>query len=427
MNDARTGIVEAESAVFGRKRRRRGAVVSCLRTLALMMATVSAPHASRAGYATVRGSLTRRENPPLGQETSGLAGPWGELTWHPFMLEPPFASFSDESVSGHAPVWSFDGLDAAALDGALHKAGLTEIQLRQVAEGTEPSTNQNRHTVHPSENLLLGLNPSQRTRVYALLRSGPGLYRYPFHIQRAYGAEWYAGVPLSDAARSMMDRLVYPEGTMLWFSDLSFACSKIEDPDTRRRLAAALMRQPAREVRLVVRDSGQAPALAAYWGEGGRVDDVAPLIESASHRPGAMLDLASLLPAFARERLNHFGVASPGRFEDCRWTALNFFNAVPDDRFLDATVVERTLLYEFDSIPSEYRLGDIILFRNDRGDVIHMCNYIADNLVFTKNGGNPNQPWMVCSLADVLDFYTLGGDAPEFLVLRRREPVSGGK
>jgi len=39
-------------------------------------------------------------------------------------------------------------------------------------------------------------------------------------------------------------------------------------------------------------------------------------------------------------------------------------------------------------------------------ELIHSCNYIADGIVFTRNGGSLEQPWMLTKLDAVVDYYS---------------------
>jgi hypothetical protein len=49
--------------------------------------------------------------------------------------------------------------------------------------------------------------------------------------------------------------------------------------------------------------------------------------------------------------------------------------------------------------------GDIIMFTKPDGSIIHSCVFIADDIVYTKNGASPNAPWILMSLSDVVAFY----------------------
>ena len=162
-------------------------------------------------------------------------------------------------------------------------------------------------------------------------------------------------------------------------------------------------------------------AAVAYWGQGRRNEQVRPLLEALT-REGAnqSMDVTPLLPPLAQKHLYTYPHDGRGKFLDCRWTALNFLADVPDDRFLQDDEIFRTLQDDYASVPEHFALGDIILLRNRAGQVIHMCNYVADNIVFTKNGGDPSQPWMLSTLHDVINFYTINGDTPAYLVLRHK-------
>jgi hypothetical protein len=49
--------------------------------------------------------------------------------------------------------------------------------------------------------------------------------------------------------------------------------------------------------------------------------------------------------------------------------------------------------------------GDILLLMNDKNEIKHSAVYLADDLVFTKNGNNYRQPWMIMHIPDLLATY----------------------
>jgi hypothetical protein len=67
--------------------------------------------------------------------------------------------------------------------------------------------------------------------------------------------------------------------------------------------------------------------------------------------------------------------------------------------------------------PSLY--GDVVLLMNDKQEVKHSAVYLADNLVFTKNGNNYRQPWMLMRIPDLLATYP--SSPPMRLVYMRRK------
>jgi hypothetical protein len=55
-----------------------------------------------------------------------------------------------------------------------------------------------------------------------------------------------------------------------------------------------------------------------------------------------------------------------------------------------------------------YRFGDVLFFMDgNTGNAIHSCVYLADDIVYTKNGRSPTQPWVIMKLDDVVSFYAM--------------------
>jgi hypothetical protein len=123
-------------------------------------------------------------------------------------------------------------------------------------------------------------------------------------------------------------------------------------------------------------------------------------------------EMEFLLPAFARTHLYTFPEAPAGsapRQQENLWMALNFFNDHPDDRYLrdgDAQKALRTD-YETTAVPPTY--GDLIALTSPGGGLLHVSVYVADDVVFTKSGEGPLQPWVLMKIPDMLaNFRSLG-------------------
>ena len=163
--------------------------------------------------------------------------------------------------------------------------------------------------------------------------------------------------------------------------------------------------------------------IAQYWGVGGQRKDILPLL-SALHRveKGCKLNVICLLPSFVRDHLyrHPFGSADAKAVkQDCFWSAFNFFNEQPDDHFNDMEYVRQVLDRDYYKVEQPSQLGDLILVTVDGQAVVHAAAYVADDLVFTKNGDDFRQPWMLMHMADMLDTYAVkypqnGGPKPQF-------------
>ena len=99
------------------------------------------------------------------------------------------------------------------------------------------------------------------------------------------------------------------------------------------------------------------------------------------------------------------GLGLKGRFPDCHWTSLNFFNIVPRDYFLDTRLAAAYLMENYAAVDaSAYRFGDVLCFL-DGGEGLHTCVYVADDIVLTKNGDGILAPWVLMQVKDVDSIY----------------------
>src|SRR5207248_1383191 len=122
---------------------------------------------------------------------------------------------------------------------------------------------------------------------------------------------------------------------------------------------------------------------------------------------GASVNISYLLPPFARVRLYTYARptdATAGR-QNCFWTALNFFNEDPDQRFVDADFAQRVLATDYEQVFGPAEFGDVISVRDPSGTPVHMCVYLADDVVFTKNGLDRIAPWVLMKMPDMLASY----------------------
>jgi hypothetical protein len=161
-------------------------------------------------------------------------------------------------------------------------------------------------------------------------------------------------------------------------------------------------------MKLRVTADTDATALTAYWKGIWRAKDIQPMLESLTETEvpgGVTMDIAQLLPQFARKRLNTYPMPDPSTpATDCYWTAMNFFRDPPDDRYYNSEVWQSELTTNY-TVVTQPAFGDVILFLRPDNLPIHAAVYIADDVVFTKNGGNDRQPWVLMKWDDLLARY----------------------
>jgi hypothetical protein len=210
---------------------------------------------------------------------------------------------------------------------------------------------------------------------------------------------------------------------MMLLADIDILLGQVTDSAEQMRMVKALARTPALWLSLHVSPGANVDPLAAYWGEHGRASEVRPLLAALANSPaGGLTGGVFLLPNFARDHLYKYPTESDWRKHNCYWSALNFFNDTSDDRFEKLADTGQEIEKNYRRIDqAAARMGDLVLLQTSSTSVIHACNYVADDLVFTKNGPGRNEPWVLMRLADVIDYYT-NQAAPTVAFYHRNTP-----
>ncbi len=221
--------------------------------------------------------------------------------------------------------------------------------------------------------------------------------------------EWFLNSGLSDELIRQIQPLIYKKKQVLCFSDLHLIFPAISSPLERIQLLQALHRAATYTLRLYVTPRDSFDSLIYYWGQGERIYNIEPILKSSFQQSAAtFLDVSYLLPDFARTRL--YTYVNPTRGDpsvrrDCHWASFNFFNDIPDDRYGRLTDLTSVTMKEYEIISSPARFGDVIFFVVPPNSAIHSCVYIADDIVFTKNGVGFGMPFVFERLSEVVDYY----------------------
>lgn len=274
---------------------------------------------------------------------AGQKGPWGELEYARINIEPTDEFVTEEEKSLGVTRWFFEGQSREQVLAFAREIGFTEAQQLALRNNSQWQDSAEGVVILPAGDLIMDLPAKVRARLYAVLaRSAQNnLHSWPFAFRPGGFAEWFEHSDLSPATIDLVKKVCYERGAALCVSDAPELCLRITDPAERHRLIKTLSRSTSLLMKLRVRPGTDISALASYWGRGWHVKDIEPLLGSLTKVPGGMtLDIAHLLPPFARKRLNCFPTPlEPGqRAPDCYWTAWNFFNDPPDDRYFDDAI-----------------------------------------------------------------------------------------
>jgi hypothetical protein len=366
------------------------------------------------------------------------AGPWGKLWYYDVLLAPSGNTLERLPPPAAEPVWTFAGVDRAAIIaiiGQVEMPGAVREQLLALFRDVRPDP-EGRLTVRPSLDLVLAVPRELRTRLFPHLVGGTSVTDYAQHIPFPAGFtidEWFDAGSLPETVRQAMLRLVYPAGNRVMLSDFGALYHLLETKPEQLSAQRAALRVPAVVVLLEKPTAAEVPALAAYW-RPGRHKSVSALLEAfaASGEDTRFLDIIHLLSPIEREFLNtYFTPTGPSLTPSCFWTAFNFGEEKPDDRYLvlpgrwteHESLAWRELTANFDAIPAPGRLGDIIGYRRKGvAAVVHVAVFIADGLVYTKNGATFSKPWHISRLDDLDELYLTEPDMERVYFRRRAAP-----
>lgn len=354
----------------------------------------------------------------IGSNHEVKPGPWGPLTYEPIILQPT-REYTAQSIDmrnwARGTVWDFEAGTKENVIDILIDAGIDPETASKLCSASfcrfDPVKSIAR--IVPPGETIVSLTDQQRQKLYPQLL--PKDDTNPFH--NPYSLPW-EGLEISlqmpttvnPAQVEYIRNLSYSRGSTRAFSDVNFLLATCENDEQRLDLLRFICRQRSVDLKLEIPVDSNPEELIQYWSARGRNPEVVQLIRSVlSNESITHLDVIHLLPPLPRRFLHLFPSPDYEGFSDaspdCFWTAFNFFAEQPSERYfayIDHVLAERY----FRSGPNQLEFGDLILFIDKKsGKKVHACNYIASNLVFTKNGRSLYRPWIITSLNDVVETY----------------------
>ncbi|WP_038158989.1 hypothetical protein [Verrucomicrobium sp. BvORR106] len=339
------------------------------------------------------------------------AGPWGQLKYYYIYLEAPVQFTAKFPMPNSVTKWCFEGLTEPDLRALFTRAGLPHALQQYLLEPKRTVVENGILTVFPPLPDLEAMTPTQREVIYGeLAKSDLNEYhKNPVLITANNVTEWLQGTKLSPELLEVIPKFTYRRGNILAFSDLSAVLNYAKTDKEAQDFFKTVTRTRTMILRLSVDENTDIQQLAAYWTGRNRYKDIEPILQSAKETESvALIDIIHLLPSMARRYLYTYPpmeLAIMGRMPDCHWTSLNFFNHYARQYFLDTRLAADHVLNSYDRVPAPYEFGDVLMFLDVHGQAIHSCVYIADDIVFTKNGENLVSPWLLMKLDDVKSIY----------------------
>ncbi len=352
---------------------------------------------------------------------------WGELMTLEIDLEQPEEYVSFEATTDRTAVWTFTDKTLKQTREILTECGMSPGLIDStLAPGKVEDTPQ-ATLVRPGDEAVAALPADVRARLYAILSQWPA-NRYmanPYHLPTEELPALLNANDVPAAALDLLKKLTYLQAGKRMFSDLEVVLHQIPSEKGRLQVLKMLTYQTAVLARLRLRPDSDVDKLLGYWGAmpGVRSKDLRPLLDSIRKTvDGGTISLLYLLPPFARERLYTFPLPSQAEDVkmDCHWTAMNFFSETPDPRFQDNAFASNYIKQNCYQIGKPSMIGDLVFLLNTKGEVIHSAVYIADDLVFTKNGINFAQPWILMRIPNMREAFTVT-EEPQIAYYRRKQ------
>ena len=356
--------------------------------------------------------------------------PWGRIEYQPIALDRPEEYFTNEVIEGANTVWSFRNHTEQQLDAYFSSLNPGSATLSQLTSRTNWKILPRTILVAPPPETVVSLQPETRKQLYSMLARNPENVPQarPFRFRLDGFNDWLAECGLPNEKVELVRKLTYVDGNSLCFADAP-AFSRLASPAETKLLVKCLWRVSTFVMKLHVDPSTDVDALMKYWGGFGADKTYRPLIESMSRVPGgSSINISYFFPPFARLRLYTYPDPRDPNIvrEDCFWSAMNFFNAAPDHGYFNPEYTKKVLSSDYAKVlDASKRFGDILMLLGHDGQALHMCVYVADDVVFTKNGANTQQPWVLMRISEMLAEYEK--DKPFQIVTYRRKtpPVLG--
>jgi hypothetical protein len=270
-------------------------------------------------------------------------------------------------------------------------------------------------SLYPELNDLLSLNQEVRSALYSeLAKFAENEYHHdPVFVLGNDVEDWLEDAPLNLEQKDLFKKFLWKRGNALVFSDIRILLTLAKNSEEVMNVFRAVTRVRSLLVELRIPLKTNRQDFMDYWSAGQTDSRRLTFLKAITERRAPQaVDITHFLPALMRERIYTFPdieLGLKGRFPDCHWTSLNFFNHAPRDYFLDTRLAAAHLMENYTPVEAPYHFGDVLCFL-DKGEGIHTCVYIADDIILTKNGDGILAPWVLMQIKDVDSIYRRSSD-----------------
>jgi hypothetical protein len=342
------------------------------------------------------------------------SGPWGDMQVWDIKIQQPEDYIGFFKLSSDGPFWNFGAASEKTVEHTLSSSGCSAALVRQLLDSRVAPGNDD-FVIRPPEKLLLSLDKKTRASLYLKLANNPQNF-YQANPILVPGGNFthllHGQIQNPERIQGMYQRLCYDRNGYTYFSDPEVILRTLgQDPKEREAFLKFLTTIRAVMASILVKPDTEIDLPVMYWGlatPGLRIKDLYPLFEAQKSLPGGgAIPVSSLLPERARVSLYKTPLApsSGETLPDCHFAALSFFSSNPDPRFADTNFVAQYLANNYYEIGKPSLTGDLVLLVNSRNVLVHTGVHLAGDIVYSKNGANIGQPWVLMRQKDMIGLF----------------------
>lgn len=342
-------------------------------------------------------------------------GPWGELYTVPFIIAAPDELIPVRALEAGGTHWIFKNSTVSEISNLLESAGMPSEQRSSLLAPEVALVKGIDLELVPTPEMVVALPAKAREALYRKLALSPENNSAFFFIHQDTLATRFDASGVASDTLSLFHRLCCKHGDYLVFGGLPAMLAQLPSYEEKVRFIKALTRQKTMLVRVRVTKESDLRALSEYWGKGIWAPNIRAILEGVERVPGGTFtSIMALLPPLPASQLYFYPIAQANaangipQVRDCHWTSLNFFRDSADTKSVDPAA---ELAANYFPIAGDPHYGDVILLTTPSGEALHSAVFIADDIVFTKNGSTSIYPWMLSTIPDLLKQYSF--HAPE--------------
>lgn len=357
--------------------------------------------------------------------TQAKPGPWGELYTVPFVIAAPDELLPVRAIESGGTHWVFKNCTATEISHLLESADLPADQRDAMLAPAVARMKGIDLEITPPPDMVAALPEKARAALYRKLVQFAENRPAFFFIHKDTLAGRFDDSGIARDTLAMFRKFSCEHGDYLVFGGLPAMLALLPDYGEKVRFVKALTRQRTMLVRLRITKNSDVKTLAEYWGRGVWAANIRAILDGIERIPGGtFMNVMTVLPPLPASQLYFYPIVQenplngPVTIHDCHWTSLNFFRDTADTRPVDAAIFTREIAGDHFPVTGDPRYGDILVLAKPDGEIVHSAVFIADDIVFTKNGATAIYPWMFATITDLQKQYSFLAPYGQQLTLR---------